>query len=62
MVYEFHHVSEEYDAFLRTLYKAGYSDVFGDLTETLYSREGVYSNIKGGVGIFGAECVTVSLR
>ena len=47
---------------LRTLYKAGYSDVFGDLTETLYSREGVYSNIKGGVGIFGAECVTVSLR
>jgi hypothetical protein len=62
VVYEFHHVSEEYDAFLRTLYKAGYSDVFGDLTETLYSREGVYSNIKGGVGIFGAECVTVSLR
>ena len=62
VVYEFHNVSEEYDAFLRTLYKAGYSDVFGDLTETLYSREGVYSNIKGGVGIFGAECVTVSLR
>ena len=62
VVYEFHNVSEEYDAFLRTLYRAGYSDVFGDLTETLYSREGVYSNIKGGFGIFGAECVTVSLR
>ena len=62
VVYEFHNVSEEYDAFLRTLYKAGYSDVFGDLTENLYSREGVYSNIKGGTGIFGAECVTVSLR
>ena len=62
VVFEFHNVSEEYDTFLRTLYRAGYSDVFGDLTETLYSREGVYSNIKGGVGIFGAECVTVSLR
>lgn len=62
VVYEFHHVSEEYDTFLRTLYKSGYDDVFGDLTENLYSREGVFSNIKGGVGIFGAECVTVSLR
>ena len=62
VVFEFHNVSEEYDTFLRTLYRAGYSDVFGDLTETLYSREGVYSNIKGGFGIFGAECVTVSLR
>ena len=62
VVYEFHHVSDEYDAFLRTLYKAGYNDVFGDLTENLYSREGVFSNIKGGVGIFGADCLTVSLR
>ena len=62
VVFEFHNVSEEYDAFLRTLYKSGYSDVFGDLTENLYSREGVYSNIQGGTGIFGAECVTVSLR
>ena len=62
VVFEFHHVSEEYDSFLRTLYKSGYNDVFGDLTQGLYSREGVYSNIKGGTGIFGAECVTVSLR
>ena len=62
VVYEFHNVSEEYDTFLRTLYKSGYSDVFGDLTGSLYSREGVYSNIQGGTGIFGAECVTVSLR
>ena len=62
VVFEFHVVSEEYDTFLRTLYKAGYNDVFGDLTENLYSREGVYSNISGGTGIFGAECVTVSLR
>lgn len=62
VVYEFHNVSEEYDTFLRTLYKSGYSDVFGDLTQSLYSREGVYSNIQGGTGIFGAECVTVSLR
>ena len=62
VVFEFHNVSEEYDTFLRTLYKSGYNDVFGDLTGSLYSREGVYSNIKGGTGIFGAECVTVSLR
>ena len=62
VVFEFHNVSEEYDTFLRTLYKSGYSDVFGDLTGSLYSREGVYSNIQGGTGIFGAECVTVSLR
>ena len=62
VVFEFHNVSEEYDSFLRTLYKVGYNDVFGDLTQTLYSREGVYSNIIGGTGIFGAECVTVSLR
>ena len=62
MVFEFHNVSAEYDAFLRTLYKSGYCDVLGDLTENLYSREGVYSNITGGIGIFGAECVTVSLR
>lgn len=62
VVFEFHNISEEYDTFLRTLYKAGYNDVFGDLTENLYSREGVYSNISGGTGIFGAECVTVSLR
>ena len=62
VVFEFHNVSEEYDSFLRTLYKSGYNDVFGDLTENLYNREGVFSNIKGGTGIFGAECVTVSLR
>ena len=62
VVFEFHNVSEEYDTFLRTLYKSGYNDVFGDLTGSLYSREGVYSNITGGTGIFGAECVTVSLR
>ena len=62
VVFEFHNVSAEYDAFLRTLYKSGYCDVLGDLTENLYSREGVYSNINGGIGIFGAECVTVSLR
>ena len=62
VVFEFHNVSEEYDSFLRTLYKSGYNDLFGDLTQGLYSREGVFSNIKGGVGIFGAECVTVSLR
>jgi hypothetical protein len=62
VVFEFHNASEEYDAFLRSLYKSGYSDVFGDLTQSLYSREGVYSNVSGGTGIFGAECVTVSLR
>ena len=62
VVFEFHNVSEEYDSFLRTLSKSGYNDVFGDLTENLYNREGVFSNIKGGTGIFGAECVTVSLR
>ena len=62
VVFEFHVVSEEYDTFLRTLYKSGFNDVFGDLTQSLFSREGVYSNVKGGAGIFGAECVTVSLR
>ena len=62
VVFEFHNVSKEYDTFLKDLYESGYDDVFGDLTKGIFSQSGVHSNISGGVGIFGSECVTASLR
>ena len=47
-------VSDEYDRYLKevTSYEMRHQE--GDLT-VLYERENVYSNILGGMGIFGAR-------
>lgn len=49
-------VSDEYDAYLRALYvKRQNRD---DFILSSYDYENVYTNISGGVGIFGAEYIT----
>ena len=49
----FSFVSEEYDEYLRSVYTK-YRKMQHDIT-SIYSTENVYSNIDGGVGIFGSE-------
>lgn len=53
---EVHFLSDEYDAYLRDLY-ARKSDE-NNFVLSVYNYENVYSNINGGVGIFGADNVT----
>jgi hypothetical protein len=49
----FSFVSDEYDEYLRSVYIKN-SKTKHDFT-SIYSTESVYSNIEGGVGIFGSE-------
>ena len=49
----FSFVSDEYDEYLRSVYVKN-RKLDHDFTR-IYSTEGVYSNIEGGVGIFGSE-------
>ena len=49
----FSYVSDEYDEYLRSVYVKN-RKLDHDFTR-IYSTEGVYSNIEGGVGIFGSE-------
>ena len=49
----FSFVSDEYDEYLRSVYVKN-RKLDHDITR-IYSTEGVYSNIEGGVGIFGSE-------
>ena len=49
----FSFVSDEYDKYLRSVYVKSRKTEH-DIT-SLYSTESVYSNIEGGVGIFGSE-------
>lgn len=49
-------LSDEYDAFLRELHIRNQSR--DDFILSTYDTENIYSNIQGGVGIFGAENVT----
>ncbi len=46
-------VSDEYDKYLRSVYVKN-RKIEHDIT-TIYSTENVYSNIEGGVGVFGSE-------
>ena len=49
----FSYVSDEYDEYLRSVYVRN-RKLDHDFSR-IYSTEGVYSNIEGGVGIFGSE-------
>ena len=49
-------LSEEYDAFLRELHIRNLSK--DDFILSTYDSNNIYSNIYGGVGIFGAENTT----
>ena len=51
--YSVRFVSQEYDAFLKDL--AEKTVVHADELSVIYSMEPTHSNIKGGLGIFGAE-------
>lgn len=53
---EVHFVSEEYDAYLRALYAKFQNK--NDFVLLSYDYDNVYSNIKGGTGIFGADNIT----
>ena len=53
--YSVRFVSQEYDAFLKDL--AEKTVVHADELSAIYSMEPTHSNIKGGLGIFGAESV-----
>lgn len=53
---EVHFVSEEYDAYLRALYVKLQNK--NDFVLSSYDYDNVYSNIKGGIGIFGADNTT----
>ena len=53
---EVHFVSEEYDAYLRTMYVKLQNK--NDFVLSSYDYDNVYSNIKGGIGIFGADNTT----
>ena len=53
--YSVRFVSQEYDAFLKDL--AEKTVVHADELSVIYSMEPTHSNIKGGLGIFGAEVV-----
>lgn len=57
MFTEIHFPSTEYDMFLKRLYKKGFDNISGDLMQQMFDREGLYSNIEGGFGIFGAESI-----
>ena len=46
-------VSEEYDCYLRSV-QASIFDAEGDVLSSLYGDAAGYSNIKGGLGVFGA--------
>ena len=53
--YSVRFVSQEYDAFLKDLVEK--TVVHADELSVIYSMEPTHSNIKGGLGIFGAEVV-----
>lgn len=53
-------LSDEYDAFLRDLHVKEMSQE--DFVLSTYDKSNIYSNINGGVGIFGAEIVTWAER
>ena len=53
---EVHFLSEEYDKYLRDLYVKSLEK--DDFVLSSYNYTNVYSNIKGGVGIFGADNIT----
>lgn len=53
---EVHFVSEEYDTYLRALYVKLQNK--NDFVLSSYDYDNVYSNIKGGTGIFGADNTT----
>ena len=46
-------LSDEYDSFLRDLYVKNLSK--DDFILSTYNRYNIYTNIQGGVGVFGAE-------
>lgn len=53
-------VSDDYDQFLKDIYKKGLSIESGDLFETMYNRQEVACNILGGAkGFFGAESIHI---
>jgi len=51
-LYEFISVSDDLDLYLRDLYKI---DMNRDNITQLYCAENIHSNIKNGIGIFGAK-------
>ncbi len=53
---EVHFVSDEYDTYLRALYLKLQNK--NDFVLSSYDYDNVYSNIKGGTGIFGADNTT----
>lgn len=55
-VHEVHFVSDEYDAYLRDLYSRKQS--ISNFILSVYDVKGIYSNIIGGKGIFGADNIT----
>lgn len=55
--YRFHFVSDEYDKYLRESYLR---DMTKDNMISLYKHDNFYTNVIGGVGIFGAERVKIS--
>lgn len=53
-------VSNDYDQFLKDIYKQGLSMESGDLFETMYNRQEIACNIHGGAkGFFGAESIHI---
>ena len=53
-------VENDYDQFLKDIYKKGLSIESGDLFETMYNRQEVACNILGGAkGFFGAESIHI---
>lgn len=53
---EVHFVSEEYDRYMRDLYvKKSQSN---DFILSVYNYDNLYTNVNGGVGIFGADFIT----
>lgn len=47
--------SKEYDQYCKTYYQLMSSPVEGDLSSILYQPVSVYSNVKGGLGIFAGK-------
>lgn len=53
---EVHFVSDEYDSYLRALYVKYFER--DDFILSAYDYENVYTNINGGLGVFGADLVS----
>ncbi len=55
VVYTVRNVSYDYDRYLRDL--ADRNLIHGDELVSIYNLDRTYTNVKGGMGIFGAQCV-----